>query len=69
MVAKIVLLIPHSNTGIERAYSFVNKNKEEGSERNRVGIDGSLPSILAVKMGLPKGCSECNASIGKRTIE
>ena len=47
-VARIVLLVPHSNAGIERFYSLVNKNKNEGSERNRIEIDGSISSILTV---------------------
>ena len=53
-VGKIVLITPYSNTGIERVYSLVNKNKSEGSERNRLDIDGSLSSIVAAKLGRPK---------------
>ena len=51
-VALLVLITPHSNAGIERVYSLVNKNRPEGSERNRLDIDASLSSILAVK---PRG--------------
>ncbi|KAG1665347.1 AP-4 complex subunit mu-1 [Nymphon striatum] len=51
-VAKLVLLIPHLNAGIERVYSLVNKNT---SERNRMDIDGTLSSILAVKIDRPEG--------------
>lgn len=47
-VARIVLLVPHCNAGIERVYSLVNKNKNKGSERNRIEIDGSISSILTV---------------------
>ena len=53
-VAKIVLITPHSKAGIERVYALVNKNKSEGSERNRLDIDGSLASILAVKLDRPE---------------
>ena len=33
-------------------YSLVNKNKKEGSERNRLDIDGTLSSILAAKLAI-----------------
>ena len=46
-------LYPHSNAGIERVYNK-NKNRHEGSERNRLEIDGSLSSILAVKLDTPE---------------
>ena len=42
-VALIILLTPHSNAGIERVYSLVNKNKPENSDRNRLNIEGSFP--------------------------
>ena len=58
-VAKIVLITPHSNAGIERVYSLVNKNKRTGSERNRLDIDGSLSSILAVKLDEPESDCKC----------
>ena len=45
----VVLLTPHSNTSIERVFSLVNKKKSEDSDRNRLDIEGSLLSILAVK--------------------
>ena len=53
-VANIVLIAPHSNAGIERVFSLVNKNKPVGTERNRIDIDGSLASILAVKFDRPE---------------
>ena len=58
-IAKLVLITPHSNAGIERVYSLVNKNKREGSERNRLDIDGSLSSILAVKLDRPESTLKC----------
>ena len=45
-VAVLVLITPHSNAGIERVYSLANKNKGEGSDRDRMDID--------VKLGRPK---------------
>ena len=39
-VVRIVLTIPHSNAGIERLFSLVNKNKNESSDRNRLDIKG-----------------------------
>ena len=49
-VAPLVLVKPHSNAGIERVYTLVNKNKAEGTDRNRLDIEGSLSSILTVKL-------------------
>ena len=51
-VARFILITLHSNAGIERVYSLVNKNKKEGSERNRLDIDGTLSSILAAKLAI-----------------
>ena len=58
-VAKIVSITPHSNAVIERVYSLVTKNKPEGSGRNRLDIDGSLSSILAVKLDRPESSFKC----------
>lgn len=58
-VAEIVLIVPHSNACIERVYSLVNKNKRIGSERNRLDIDGSLASIIAVKLDRPESDAKC----------
>ena len=58
-VARIVLLIPHSNAGIERVFSLVNKNKNESSDRNRLDQEGSLSSILAVKLDCPEEKGKC----------
>ena len=41
-----MLITPHSNAGIERVYALVNMNKAEGTDINRLGIEGSLSSIL-----------------------
>ena len=58
-VAKLILITPHSNSGIERVYSLVNKNKRQGTERNRLDIEGSLSSILAVKLDRPESKFAC----------
>ena len=58
-IAEIVLIVPHSNACIERVYSLVNKNKRMGSERNRLDIDGSLASIIAVKLDRPESDAKC----------
>ena len=57
--SKIALVTPHSNAGIEQVYSLVNKNKKEGLDRNRLEIDGSLSSILAVKLDRPEVEHKC----------
>ena len=49
-VARIVLIIPHSNAGIESVFLLVNKNKSENSNRNPLDIERSLSSRLAVKL-------------------
>ena len=49
-VAKLILITPHCNAGIERVFCFVNKYKPAGSDRNRLDIEGLLSSILAVKI-------------------
>ena len=58
-VAKLILITPHSNSGIERVYSLVNKNKRQGTERNRLDIEGSLSSIFAVKLDRPESKFAC----------
>ena len=40
----------HSNAGIEYMYASVNKNKAEGTDRNRLDIKGSLSSNFPVKL-------------------
>ena len=57
--ALVVLLTPHSNANIEGVFSLVNKNKSEGSNRNRLNIEGSLSSILAVTLDHPESVSSC----------
>lgn len=58
-VAIIVLVIPHSNVGIERVSSMVSKNKNESSDRNRLDQDKTMSCILAVKFDRPKTTSNC----------
>ena len=58
-VAKLILITPHSNGGIERVFSLVNNSKSAGSDRNRLDIEGSLSSILAVKMERPESQEKC----------
>ena len=53
-VAKIVLITPHSNVGIERVYSLVNKKS-----KGRLDIDGSLSNILAVKLDRSESSFKC----------
>ena len=57
--ALVVLLTPHSNASIERVFSLVNKNKSEASNRNQLDIEGSLSSVLAVKLDRPESVSSC----------
>ena len=57
--AQLILTTPHSNAGIEWVYSLVYKNKRQGTERNRLDIEGSLSSILAVKLDRPESTFAC----------
>lgn len=50
-VAKLVLVIPHSNAEEERVFSMVTKNKT--AFRPNLKLDGTLCSILQVKLGIP----------------
>ena len=58
-VIKLILITPHSNAGIERVFSLVDKNKSAGSDRNRLDIEGSLSSILAATMERPESQEIC----------
>ena len=57
--ASIVLMIPHSNAGIERDFSMVNKNKNESSDRNRLDQGKTLSCILAAKLDRSKAMPRC----------
>ena len=37
-VAKLIFITPHSNSGIKRVYSLVNKTKRQGTDHNRLDI-------------------------------
>src|SRR4029434_887240 len=47
-VAKLVLVLPHSNADAERVFSVVGLNKTK--TRNSLALDGTLSSIMAIKM-------------------
>ena len=47
-VARLVLVIPHSNADEERVFSMVTKNKTVF--RSNLKLDGTLGSILKVKL-------------------
>ncbi len=49
-VAKLVLVLPHSNAGEERVFSMVRKNKT--SFRSSLSMEGTLSSILTVKLAV-----------------
>ena len=53
-VAKLVLTIPHSNADEERVFSLVRQNKTDS--RNSLSLDGTLSSILTVKMACEEPC-------------
>ena len=55
-VAKVVLTIPHSNAGEERVFSMIRKIKRD--DRGRMNLQGTLSSLLTVKMNMPE-TKEC----------
>ena len=67
--AKIILVTPHSNTGIEYVYSIVNKNKFENSDCNHLDVNRSLSSILAVKLDRPESDQKYDFHPNKKLIK
>ena len=56
-VAKLVLVIPNSNAEEERVFSMVTKNKT--AFRPNLKLDGTLCSILQIKLGNSDGPEPC----------
>ena len=52
----MVLVIPHSNASEERVYSMVHTNKTPF--RPSLSLDGTLSSIITVKLGLDDPCEK-----------
>lgn len=50
-VAKLVLVIPHSNAGEEMVFSMIRKNKTDF--RNPLSVNGTLSSLITIKMAQP----------------
>ena len=53
-IAKLVLVLPHSNAEEERLFSMARKNKT--AFRPNIKLDGTLSSILTVKLANSKPC-------------
>lgn len=53
-IAHVVLTIPHSNAGEERVFSIIHKIKRD--DRGRLQLEGTLSSLISVKMNLPGPC-------------
>ena len=53
-VALLALTLPHSNAAEERVFSMVTKNKTKF--RPSLKIDGTLSSILTIKLANPEPC-------------
>lgn len=53
-VAQVVLTIPHSNAGEERVFSIIRKIKRD--DRGMLQLEGTLSSLIMVKMNLPGPC-------------
>ena len=59
-VAKLVLTLPHSNAGEERVFSLIRLNKTP--YRSSLSLDGTLSSILTIKMHNPEPCFDFEPS-------
>ena len=55
-VAKLALVLPHSNAEEERVFSMVTKNKTNFSPSLR--LDGTMCSIITVKLANPETCMD-----------
>lgn len=53
-IAKLVLIIPHSNADEERVFSMVRKNKTPF--RPNLGLETTLSSLLTVKLATDEPC-------------
>ena len=51
-MAQLVLTLPHSNAEEERVFSLINKNKTKF--RPNLSLDGTLSSIVTVKLANPE---------------
>lgn len=59
-VALLVLTLPHSNAEEERVFSMVTKNKSKF--RPSLKLDGTLSSILTIKLANPEPCHQFEPS-------
>lgn len=72
-VAKLILLIPHSNAGEERIFSLIKQNKTQS--RSSLQSNGTLSSIIQVKLANNQTCitwepvKDLLASSKKATME
>lgn len=55
-VSQVVLVIPHSNAQEERVFSMITKNKT--AFRPNLKLDGTLSSIISVKLASPEPCHQ-----------
>ncbi|KAJ8381382.1 hypothetical protein SKAU_G00021600 [Synaphobranchus kaupii] len=53
-IAKLVLVLPHSNADAERVFSVVGLNKTKTT--NSLALDGTLSSIMTIKMAGLEPC-------------
>ena len=58
LIAEIVLVIPHSNSGQQRLFSIVRKNKTDNT--SSLKLDDSMSSILAMKCHNPESVTPCH---------
>ena len=53
-VARLIFVLPHSYAGEERVFSIIRLNKTP--YRSSLGLDGTLSSILTIKLHNPEPC-------------
>ena len=66
-VAMLVLVLPHSNASEERVFSMVTKNKT--TFRPNLKLDGTLASILTIKLANPEPCHQYEQKVVLETAK
>ena len=61
-IARLVLVIPHSNVGEERVFSLIRQNKTHN--RSSLDANGTLASMIQIKLANSDPCTKWEPSKG-----
>ena len=64
-VAKVVLVIPHSNAGEEHVFSLIKQNKMP--IHSSLGVNGTMSSMIQVKLANSTTCIQWDRAIKRST--